>query len=257
MFFRRPSFLNSGRRSSHVSRKARGLAARSTNARSVSVVEPLERRQLLTTLTGGGGSGGNQQTAIYEFLDGDQNTIRIAMRGNVTAEFIGLWVAASDNELPLSATRNIITDMIQPNQQNPLAEPGTFLPGAYLYSIHISAADPDASISIAQVPPQSTTPTDRPMQPFGSSAGQLRIFNTRTNESDTVSPAGSSGGVFLGGRTGDTIESTDEEEDIAILSEVLKQDFGVRPRTPKVLTKGHRPNGKSGWSGGLCDPRCF
>lgn len=225
MFFRRPS-LSSARRSSHVSRKARGLPKH-----SFSPIEALEPRQLLTTLTG----PGNGQTRIEEFLDGDQNTIRIALRGNITVELIGLWVRASDNELPLSTSRDLLTDMIRPMQPNPLDPMGTtFLPGAYLYSIYIASADMDASMSIAQVPAQTPDPnTDRPMQPFGSGSGEFNIVNARTGDQDTVSPGSQTGAVLFGARTGDFIQNTTDEENIAILSQPLKRNFGVRPRTPK------------------------
>jgi len=221
MFFRRPSF--SSVRRSHVSRKARQALKRAVLA--CSPIEPLEQRHLLTTLFGGGAGS----TATYEFLDGDENTIRIAMRGSITAEFIGLWVADSDNEAPLKTNTNVLTDLIHPNQPNPL-DPDQDLPGAFLYSIYIQKADLNSTISIATVP---ATGMNRPMQPFGGATGSFNILNAVSGELDTASPAGSSGGVLLGARTGDTIDMTTDEEDIAIVSQTLKHQFGVRPASPK------------------------
>ncbi|MBC8109336.1 MAG: hypothetical protein H7Z14_22320 [Anaerolineae bacterium] len=216
-----------------MSRKARALAKRSLHAavRHCAPIESLEKRQLLTTMVG----PGDGQSSFEEFLDGDQNTIRVSLRGNITVELIGLWVAATDNDLPLSETSNILTDMVKPMQQNPLAAPNTFLPGAYLYSIYIAQADINSSISIAQVPAQTTGGgnPDRPMMPFGGAAGSFNIVNADTGDDDTVTPASASGAVLFGARTGDTIDAITEEEDIAIISQPLKKNFGVRPRTPK------------------------
>ena len=172
MFFRRPSLFSTAadraQRLSSASRKGKAIVRRSMRnaVQQCAPIEALEKRQLLTTLTGGGGTGGSLQTAIYEFLDGDDNTIRIAMRGNVTAEFIGMWVADGENDAPLSTSTNVLTNLILPNQQNPQAPAGTFLPGAFIYSIYIASADIDASISIARF---RRLGEDRPMQPFGGS----------------------------------------------------------------------------------------
>src|SRR3954466_15218505 len=117
MFFRRPTFLSNRR--SHVSRKARGLSKRSTSlalAKHCDPIEMLEPRQLLTTLSGPGAG----QSRFEEYLDGDQNTIRVLLRGNITVELIGLWPAATENKLPLSTSKNILTDMIKPMTPNPL-----------------------------------------------------------------------------------------------------------------------------------------
>src|SRR4051812_17078960 len=101
MFFvnARPASDGSNQRRGHVSRKARAgkhTRARVANVHSREMIEKLETRTLLTTLTGGGPG----ITRTYEFLDGSQNVIRIAMRGNIVAEAVGVWVRASDNEAP-------------------------------------------------------------------------------------------------------------------------------------------------------------
>ena len=225
-------------RSGHVSRKARGLAGAGAQAlagafgrrghgRGKDMVEALEPRTLLTTITSGPG-----QSRTFEYLDSDDNVNRIVLTGNITAEFIALWVADRDNDAPLSTTRNIIRDLVTPGELNPLDPMGDEeLPGADLFAIYISEADPDATLVIAKVP--DVDADDRPMQAFNGSVDDFRAVNARTGRSDMFGPEGSSGSVLIGAQTANTIEGTTNEEKRAILSQPLTRRIGVRPASAK------------------------
>jgi hypothetical protein len=237
MFFRRPSrFLKRSARL-QTGRKTRAAAlARATALLQPVPIERLERRQLLTTLTN---TGGGQR--IFEYIDSTGGSVRIALHGNISAEFIALYPAESGGgggeppDLPILPDRNVITDLVQfetPNDFTP--EDGDFLPGADLFSIYIASADINSSIAIARVPNPSDDPnTDRPMNAFGGSAPSFKIINAESGEIEDVSPGSATGDIILGAQTGDTIEGTTDEEDRSIPSEVLKRQFGLRPPTPK------------------------
>ena len=68
--------------------------------------EALEERLLLTTLVGGD---------VFEFLDadGDDLPIRIALEGDIIAEFIGGDVDRTDNEILPGENANISKELVR------------------------------------------------------------------------------------------------------------------------------------------------
>lgn len=236
MMFRRPSRMSSAPAAAtavavavhdsnsrqHASRqRRRQLQHRHGLKRIHECIEQLETRRLLTTLTS---TAGLPRT--FEYIDGNGRTMRIVMQGNIRAEFIAAEVpdtSKTGGQLPHIKLR--------PRDLVPAGGGGSQNnnDGYDLFQIYVAQADINSSISIAQVP---ATGNDRPMQPFSSSAGDFRITNATTGRSENVDPGSSTGAAILGTRTGDTIPSTDLEQDIAITSIGFRQRFGIRPVVP-------------------------
>ncbi len=201
-----------------------GVAAR-VAARSM--IEALENRMMLTTLSG----GGTGQTRTYEFVDQANNVFRIAMYGDITAEFIGVQMPALDaTSMQIRPSAPRVVDLRPPLPANATVPPNY---GVDLYSIYVSHSDADASISIAQVPPPGTTGAFRPMMPFTGSAGSFTVTNATDGEFLTVSPSANTGALILGTRTQDTDPNSDNEQGVAQLSVSLNRQFGVRPKSAK------------------------
>ncbi len=181
--------------------------------------EPLERRQMLTALVNGTFQGTGTQwdgRTYFEYMQANGNAlVRISVRGNITAEFIGgRWDPSLPNQVRT-------TDLI----------PATATTSdVFLFSIYVVKADMDSTISIAVVPSLTTTP--RPMDPF-SGSNLLRYFNATSGASETVTL--DDGGVYIGVRTPSDLPP-DANEIPHLQGD--RRAFGMRPSSAGEMWAG-------------------
>lgn len=165
-----------------------------------SCFEPLESRRMLTTLQGG-------DTFVYQ--DSNDELIRISLSGDIVAEFLAMRVYDGTN-------RQVILDL-----QPPLEDaPDNY--GADLFHIYIVDARPNAVISISRID------DDGNPQPYDGNVGDIRVIPKDGGESVTITPTGG-GQVYIGARTKDYIDNTDDEQDVPITFANYRSDFGLRP----------------------------
>jgi hypothetical protein len=209
-----------------------------TNPRSVDAIrraawyecEKLEVRRLFASgseFTGGGIVDGVPQEATYTYLSADEQPVKIALWGTITAEFLFVKVNYQNND-------KTVVSAVAPTTANIAADAG-----ADLFAIYISSAKPSASISIGE----ETNTTTGLMGGFTSSAMNAITVNPATvNESSTtntiiVSPTpADSGSVYLGARayllkSGTTPVAGPPLDGTPILSVPLTTQVGVRPVT--------------------------
>lgn len=163
-------------------------------------IEPLESRRMLTTLQGG-------DTFVYQ--DANDERIRITLSGDIVAEFLAMRVYEGTN-------RRVILDLQPPVDD----APDNY--GADLFHIYIVDARPNAVISISRID------DDGKPQPYEGNVGDIRVFPKDGGDSVTITPTGG-GQVYIGARTKDYIDNTDDEQDIPITFANYRSDFGLRP----------------------------
>jgi len=164
--------------------------------------EWLEPRTLFVVLHGGD---------VFEFFAENSFYERVAVTGNTTVELVGARV----NNDPM--------DMLPPFALNPMQGVLDGMPvnGGFvnmppmgmtapnvndtIFSMYVSQSDVNSRISVAMVPDLMTSP--RPMQPFASSIGTLRVVPTGISAGRpnfpmfTVTAPDGSGMAILGART--------------------------------------------------------
>ena len=224
MFMHRPFFKArrpSNQQPGKHSRKHARLAVRDA---AVYTCERLEQRRLLTTLVGGGvDATGTPQEAVYDYLDGNENAVKIALWGTITAEFLFLHTNPDNS-----------TDLVGPVP--PTTANKTAKAGADLFSIYVASASPTASISIAQI----TNTTTGLVGGFTSGSGNAITVNpAQGGDPIVVAPGGASGSVWLGGRlfhvnANGTIATT-LTNGTPVLDVPLDTQVGVRPPTANGL----------------------
>ena len=168
---------------------------RAVTAAADYTVERLEKRRLLSTVLTGPlipDINGVPQEAAFEYLDGQQEAVRIALFGNITASFTFVHVTATSGAISFS-------NLVSPTAGNI----GLGL-GSDLFNIDVTAASPDASISIARVPLPSVT-GPRPMEPFGNPGFTFTtqaavILGGATNGLINITPDANTGAILLGAR---------------------------------------------------------
>jgi hypothetical protein len=214
--------------------KRRGQREQSRAVREAALhaCEQLERRRLFSTWTGGGVASNNPLVpngtpleSTYSYYDGNNKTVRVALWGNITAEFIFANVDSTTNAVNL-------TDAVPPPpQKNP---PKNYF-GADLFSIYIASASPNASISIAELSAASATETSTTLpheDGFSSSSGNtITVNDATTGKIETASPVADGGGVYIGAVYAPKLTKTRAviADGIPILTIPLNTQYGVRP----------------------------
>jgi hypothetical protein len=139
---------------------------------------------MLVTWTGGGVLNGQVEEATYTYLDANLKPVRVALWGNITAEFIFVGVAGDNTATVLDS---------------PVAVPppkGTVPKyGADLFEIYISSSSPTASMSIAEFS-QAENSGD-PMEPY---TGNNTITINPGQGGDTETYGAGPGDVYIGAR---------------------------------------------------------
>jgi hypothetical protein len=175
-------------------------------SRSASI-EMLEPRKLMTTLVGGD---------TFDYLDAEDNVIRIRLIGDIEAEFTAVRIRESDNS-------QVVRDLIQA----PPPDSDIEADGADLFNIYIARADIDSQIIITEV--SDPLRLDRGATPYGGGFGNLQVTDSIVG-GPLIDVTPGFGSVYIGARTVD-LESIDgdEEADIPIAFSSRRSAFGIRP----------------------------
>jgi hypothetical protein len=203
------------------SRLGRPRSQRAIRAAVEHVCEKLESRRLLTTFVGGGVVHGVVQENTYTYLDANQNTIKVALWGTITAEFLFVKVAPNNNTSVVGA--------VAPTAANITAKAG-----ADLFAIYVASASPTASISIAEE--NTAANSGNPMEGFAASGQNAITANPAQGGNPIiVMPLANSGAVWIGARSflrlPNGMLATTPTDGIPILSVPLAMQVGVRPVT--------------------------
>ncbi|HRK30283.1 MAG TPA: hypothetical protein PLD59_04315 [Tepidisphaeraceae bacterium] len=148
-------------------------------------VETLERRQLLTTFSGGGVNPNTGAAIVDTFeFESASGVVRVAMGGNITAEFLALEIHPGDDDLAIPVGQRTLIDLPAVDAEI----------GADIFKIYISAGDESGFISIAEV---AATGIARPMQPFSTSQ-TIRFNNFEPGSTAETLTITNAGGAVIG-----------------------------------------------------------
>lgn len=192
-----------------------------STSRTRAFFEPLENRTLMTAIVNGLFTGTNSSfdgLPYFEFRQADGTYARISVEGNLTAEFIGA-------RMPEESFTPIIRDLVSADI--------TDGDGVNLFSIYVVDSDINTTISIANVPAPGNN-VARPMNPFGGSAGSIRISHATTGEGVTLGLAGNTGGVYIGAR----VDSAVQEVNFTPIVTTSRRTFGLRPASAGQMFAG-------------------
>jgi hypothetical protein len=223
----RPSF-SMRRNSTRSTRESGGNAPAGHSRRALRdaalyACEQLESRRLLTTMVGGGVVDGVLQENTYTYLDANNNTIRVALWGTITAEFLFVKVNFATNATTVEGS-------VAPTVANIAA-----FAGADLFSVYVASASPTASIVIAQE--NTAANSGNPIEGFSASnENSITVNDAQGGAPIVVAPLADSGAVWLGARAyvfkpGVTPAAGLPVDGRPILSVPLTTQVGVRPVT--------------------------
>jgi len=173
--------------------------------RFAGMIEALEPRRLLTTIIGGGYTAAGIPIAnTFDYEDGGGNFGRIAVGGNVKAEFIADQFGAAPVDL---------FPAIYPPGSPPPA-------GPELFQIYVAQGDPTGYITVEQVDKSKGDPT-----PFG---GPSAFFPNYANPNPTEAPTSAGAGSLVLG----AINRPTPSGQIPFPTDAIatnQQAFGLRP----------------------------
>jgi hypothetical protein len=180
------------------------ISTRIHNAiRGMKFIERLEDRLLLTTvITDTNPLTAAPATFTFEYKDRAGHAVRVAVHGDVSAEFV-FGRITDDDDLKKNGTQVntlILGDHIEPST---LDKNGKVVDnpedGRDLFHVYVAQATLESFISIAEVPKPGQQ--NRPMQPFG---GSVTITATQLNRGNTPVRTLPGGSLYLGAKTIDS-----------------------------------------------------